>query len=154
MHTQLRISFLLWPPFYLHSASNFSCSASVHSHRLGHAASETRLPHSCHDLCFGSLEHSDHLGEGGPNIRIRVPAAAHDLSQDGQTIVWYCWTDTFVYNSKSRLHSSHVLEGKHPSDQLPQDNTKAINIDFLGVRPVLDHLPASHRVKCMQVERN
>lgn len=111
-------------------------------HRLGNATPESSLPDGAHDLHLGILEHSNDFGKRGTCIGIRIPTAGHDLAKGGWAVRRYNRTDTLVHNRKCRLDSCHVCKGKHASYELPQDNTKAIHIDFLGVRSVLDHLSA------------
>lgn len=115
---------------------------SVNCHWLGHATPEACLAHFCHDLHFSMFEHLDNLSESGPNIRVGIPASSHDLAQYRKAIIRDDWSHTLVHHGKSCLHSCHVLEWKQTCNELPKYNAKAIYINLLCVRPMLDHLPA------------
>lgn len=114
----------------------------INCHWLGHATAEPCLAHSCQDINFSIFEHSYNLAEGRSNIRIGVPASSHDLTQFRKAIIWNDWSYTLVHHRKCCLHSCHVLKWKQPCDQLPENNTKAIYVDFLGIGSMLDHLSA------------
>lgn len=107
---------------------------------MADAAPESSLSNIGHDLCLSVFKHADNLGEGRADVRVRVPAAGHDLTENREAISWDDRTNTSVDNSKCSLNGCHVLEGQHACDQLPEDNTKAVNINLLIVRSVLDHL--------------
>ena len=124
------------------TASTPFLSALIHGHRLTHAAPETGLSDSCHDFSLSSLKHPNNFTERRPHIRISIPATCHYLTEYRKAVIGNVWADALVDNSKSCLYSSHVLEWKHSCDQFPENNPKAININFLGIRPMLDHLPA------------
>ncbi|KAG5564839.1 hypothetical protein RHGRI_000888 [Rhododendron griersonianum] len=121
--------------------SSFS-ETSIHCHWLADAAPETGFPDSCHYFSLCNFKHPDYLGEVGPDIGVTIPTTGHDLAENREAIVGDDRTDALVHHCKCRLHSCHVLEGKHSCDKFPQNNAKAVDIDLLCVRPVLDHLPA------------
>lgn len=123
----------------------FLDSASVQSHRLGDAAAESGLADSVHDLHLDLFQHPNDLSKWGTHVWICIPAPGHDLPKSREAIIGYGWSNTLVHHSKSSLHCSHVCKRDAPSDQLPQDDAKTVDVNFLVVRPVLDHLTASEK---------
>lgn len=121
-------------------SSSVFCSGSIHRHWLSHATPEASLAHCSHDLGFSILKHSDNLGEGWTNFWVGVPAAGHDVTKHREAVIWNDWPYTFIHHSECCLYCSHVLEGQQTCDELPKDNPKAIDIHFLCIRPMLDHL--------------
>ena len=120
----------------------FFLPVSIRGHWFRYATSKASFADSAYDLHLCNLQHPDHLGEGRTHIRVRVPAASHYLAKGQRAIMWYGRPNTLIYNSKCSLHGWHVLEGKHAGYKLPQYDAKAININFLIVGSMLDHLPA------------
>ncbi|KAJ0031573.1 hypothetical protein Pint_12671 [Pistacia integerrima] len=112
----------------------------VHCHWLSHATPEASLAHCSHDLSFSILKHFHNLSEGWTNFRVGVPAAGHDVTKHREAVIWNNWPYAFIHHSKCCLYCSHVLEGKQTRNELPKDNPKAIDIHFLCIGPMLDHL--------------
>lgn len=125
--------FLSFPVFY---SGSFNC------HGLNHATPEASLAHISHDLSLSILKHPNNLGEGRTHFRVGVPAAGHYVTQHRQTFIWDNWPYPLVHHSKCSLHSCHVLEGKRTCYELPENDSKAIHIHLLCVRPMLNHLSA------------
>lgn len=120
----------------LYSGGSFNC------HGLSYAAPEACLAHIGQYLGFGILKHPDNICERGANFRVGIPAAGHDVTQNRQTIIWDCRSYSFVHHSKGSLNSSHVLEWKRACYELPKNNSKAVHIHLLCIRPMLNHLSA------------
>lgn len=115
---------------------------SVGSHRLGDATPKPSLADSAQYLHLSMLQHPDDISEWRTDIRVWIPASAHDLAKGGQAVMGYGWTDTLVHHSKSSLNCCHVSKRQHAGYKFPQHNAKAIDINFLVVWPVLNHLSA------------
>ena len=50
------------------------------------AAAKPGLAYGVQDFGLGLLEHADHVGEGGPDVGVGIPAARHDLTQHRQAV--------------------------------------------------------------------
>ena len=96
------------------------------------------------DFELGLLEHADHVGEGGPDVGVGIPAARHDLTQHGQAVRRDYRSHVPVHHHEGRLHRRHVRERQHSRYQLPHHYPEVVHVHLLGVRPVLDHLPADN----------
>lgn len=114
----------------------------------GHWLSTGTAPEPCftnlvHYLCLGSLWHNHNFSEWWTHSRVCVPTTSQDVSRYWKAIVWDCWSHSSVHNRERRLYSCHVLKRDHNRQYLPQYNPKAIGINILRVRPMLDHLPTN-----------
>ncbi|GER36135.1 histidinol-phosphate aminotransferase [Striga asiatica] len=58
-----------------------------------------------------------------------------------EAVVWDGGANPLVDHRKCSLHGCHVLKREHACDELPKHNSEAVHVYFLGVGPVLDHLP-------------
>jgi hypothetical protein len=115
-------------------------SDSVRSHWLGDATPKPSLADRAQDLHLSMLQHPDNFSEWRSDLRVWIPAPGHDLTKGGQAIMRYGRSDTLVHHGKSGLYCCHVSEWEHASYELPQHNAKAVDIDFLVIWPVLNHL--------------
>lgn len=126
-------SHLPWLPF------------SVSGHWL-YATSEACFTNSMHNIFLGTFKQTDDFGEGRTHVGVSIPAARHDLAECREAILWYNWSYSPVHNSKCCLNSCHILKWKHPCYKLPENYAKAINVNLLIVRSVLDHLSENKKV--------
>ena len=122
--------------------STLLLSDSVGSHRLGDATPKSSLADGAQYLHLSMLQHPDNFSERGTHIRVWIPAPCHDLAKGGQAVLGYGWADTLVHHSESSLYCCHVSKREHAGYKLPQHNAKAIDINFLVIWPVLNHLSA------------
>ena len=122
--------------------STLLLSDSVGSHRLGDATPKSGLADGAQYLHLSMLQHPDNFSERGTHIRVWIPAPCHDLAKGGQAVLGYGWADTLVHHSESSLYCCHVSKREHAGYKFPQHNAKAIDINFLVIWPVLNHLSA------------
>jgi hypothetical protein len=115
-------------------------SDSVGSHWLGDATPKSSLADRAQDLHLSMLQHPDNFSEWRSDLRVWIPAPGHDLTKGGQAIMRYGRSDTLVHHGKSGLYCCPVSEWEHANYELPQHNAKAVDIDFLVIWPVLNHL--------------
>ena len=130
--------------------STLLLSDSVGSHRLGDATPKSSLADGAQYLHLSMLQHPDNFSERRTDIRVWIPAPCHDLAKGGQAVLGYGWADALVHHSESGLYCCHVSKREHAGYKFPQHNAKAIDINFLVIWPVLNHLSARWKSRCQE----